>query len=231
MAYIHRQFDDEAGRSIGIFENPDGTVRVAAAGLGHGTWDVQVDMPVSDIPALCRALYDAAGLGWPENEGRPVHRSDCRCPCHVTPGMMHVRACCRPDPTPDQNAAGLTEPKAKAEYIGGFSIDESGVMYIYNPEDRDFVPERVEKAPKVWGGRDEASRPDALRLLCLLPRVEEVLAASRNAGLLTETKREPEPLEVAREALEKIAAADFYEGEWPQKVARAALAAIKGRKA
>lgn len=29
-----------------------------------------------------------------------INRSECTCACHTNPGVIHVAACCRPDPTP-----------------------------------------------------------------------------------------------------------------------------------
>jgi hypothetical protein len=29
-----------------------------------------------------------------------INRSECTCACHTNAGVMHVTACCRPDPTP-----------------------------------------------------------------------------------------------------------------------------------
>jgi hypothetical protein len=72
--YVHRQFDDKDRCSIGVFPNPDGSVRIAAAGPHVGPWDVMVDIPASEAPALCRAIMEAAtGVGF-ENAGKqPEH--------------------------------------------------------------------------------------------------------------------------------------------------------------
>jgi hypothetical protein len=63
--YVHRQFDDKDRCSIGVFPNPDGSVRIAAAGPHVGPWDVMVDIPASEAPALCRAIMEAGGHEWP----------------------------------------------------------------------------------------------------------------------------------------------------------------------
>lgn len=31
------------------------------------------------------------------------YRSQCTCPCHYTPGMMHCFPCCNPDPKEQSN--------------------------------------------------------------------------------------------------------------------------------
>jgi uncharacterized protein YfkK (UPF0435 family) len=225
-----------------------------------------------NIPALCRALYDAAGLGWPEHQHPATHEAIGN---NVLAGETVIDPAASsttpaedldfvPEMAKSEEELALLEAQALAKALHRqhyFEVkqwrvfdDLRGVIsQISNmtcgltlkeptpdlPDLKAALEGLREKAPKVWGGCDEASRPDALRLLCLLPRVEEVLAASRNAGLLTETKREPEPLEVAVKALEDIAKTQGLPlgADWGSVAigkaerAREALAAIKGRKA
>ena len=44
----------------------------------------------------CSIYYDRDA---PVFEGWELpYRKDCPCPCHRTEGMMHIDACCKPDP-------------------------------------------------------------------------------------------------------------------------------------
>ena len=42
----------------------------------------------------------------------PVFQSECSCGCHTNPGVMHIVACCRPDPDMSKWVPG-----ARIEYV------------------------------------------------------------------------------------------------------------------
>jgi hypothetical protein len=51
-----------------------------------------------------------------------INRSECTCACHTNPGVMHVAACCRPDPTPSSNDEAARElyVSLKSTWVGGY---------------------------------------------------------------------------------------------------------------
>jgi hypothetical protein len=70
-----------------------------------------------------------------------INRSECTCACHTNPGVVHVAACCRPDPTPVSSLGGqkpfgyIHETEiADLRRIGcGFVVDLNDAGAEYTP--------------------------------------------------------------------------------------------------
>lgn len=52
-----------------------------------------------------------------------LYRSQCKCPCHNNPAMMHFRACCKPDPV-------KIEYEAVSEEEGKRLVAEEGLVEL-----------------------------------------------------------------------------------------------------
>jgi hypothetical protein len=213
-------------------------------GIGH---ECGLAMAPTVLPDFCKKMYDAAGLGWPADGPVLVHSGakPNRVLYAVEPnGTKHmVYETIPPTPAEDRDfVPELVDPTGVDAVIASVKrrdepANRGRVQERYNALVAEIERLRANTTPDLSALKAASLQLNAVLFDAstramdgdLFEAWREWVVASSSAGLLTETKREPEPLEVAREALQKIAEGQSIFAA--SRLAHQALAAIRqGRK-
>ena len=73
---------------------------------------------------------------------RKPYRSECMCPCHTRRGMLHMQACCEPDP--DRDAESIARVAARRGFDEDHSVERGparrgSIKRSHRAEGRNFI--------------------------------------------------------------------------------------------